>query len=226
MTEQTPDLTGAWAAVLGANDAMGAAVALALAQAGADVAMTSTTGDAEEAFSLRPLRRRIEALGRRAIADIADLGNGSSVQIALRQISKQTGRIDTVVVAPREPLLKPAERMTDAEWSRALGFNLDAYFYAARGAAKEMAHNQTSPRGRIVLLLPFVEPAPGAVALIAAWAGAEALTGALAREWAETGITVNAVALGPASDEAAVLRASAEVLRLATSDETGRTVSI
>ena len=118
--------TGAHALVMGADKPIAAAIALALAEEGADVACTSTTGDPEEAFSLRPLRRKIEGLGRRAIGDIADLGNGSSVQIAVRQIAKQLGDLHLLVIAPRDVMVKPAERMSDSEWSRALGFNMDA----------------------------------------------------------------------------------------------------
>ena len=162
-------------------------------RAGADVAVTSTNGDPEEAFALRPLRRAIEAEGRQAIADIADLGNGSSVQIAVRQIAKQLGRLDLVVIAAGEGLDKPSERVTDSEWARAIGYNLGAYFYAARAASKELTDNEPVEgiRGRIIALLPALDPDSSSPVLLAARAGAEALLAALAREWAPSGIAVS-----------------------------------
>jgi 2-deoxy-D-gluconate 3-dehydrogenase len=219
-------LTGTNALVMGADKPLAAAIALALAEAGADVACTSTTGDPEEAFSLRPLRRKIEALGRRAIADIADLGNGSSVQIAVRQIAKQMGELHLLVIAPQDVMLKPAERMSDAEWTRVLGFNLDAYFYAARAFAREAADNAAAPKGRIVALLPAVDGSNGSAAMATARAGAEALTNALAREWAPD-VLVNSIALPSESDEEwTTQRAVAETLRFATSDVYGEIVTV
>jgi len=223
--EETPDLTARKALVLGANDPAAAAIALALARAGVDVAVTSTTGDPEEAFALRPLRRALEGAGRQAIADIADLGNGSSVQIAVRQIAKQLGRIDLLVIASGEATNKPPERLTDAEWSRAIGYNLGAYFYACRAIAKEFAANEAvdGVKGRIVALLPAVERAPGNAVRHAARAGAEALITALAQEWASEGIVVTAIAAGSEASEPAMVEAA---LRLAQAgiEETGQVV--
>jgi 3-oxoacyl-[acyl-carrier protein] reductase len=205
----TPDLTGRKALVLGANNPHTAAVALALSKAGADVAVTNTNGDPEEAFALRPLRRAIEAEGRQAIADIADLGNGSSVQIAVRQIAKQLGRLDLVVIAASEALDKPSDRVTDAEWSRTIGYNLGAYFYAARAAVKEFTDNEPvgGVRGRLVALLPALDAATRSPVLLAARAGAEALLDGLGREWAANGISVSRVALSSDTSEAEAVEA-------------------
>jgi NAD(P)-dependent dehydrogenase (short-subunit alcohol dehydrogenase family) len=211
---------------MGADKPVAAAIALALAEVGADVGCTSTTGDPEEAFSLRPLRRKVEALGRRAIADIADLGNGSSVQIAVRQIAKQMGVLHLLVIAPQDVMLKPAERMSDSEWSRVLGFNLGAYFYASRAFVREVAGNGTTPKGRIVAVLPAVDVRDGSAAVEASRAGAEALIVALAREWAPD-VLVSAIALPSEGDEEWVTtRAIAEVLRFASSDSAGEIVAI
>lgn len=205
------ELEGRKTLVLGANEPVAAAVALAFAKAGADVAVTSSSGDPEEAFAMRPLRRAIEAEGRQAIADIADLGNGSSVQIAVRQIAKQLGRLDIVVIASSETLDKPSERVTDAEWSRTIGFNLSAYFYAARAAAREFSANEAvgGVKGRIVALLPAV--APMSSIRLAARRGAESLMQALADEWRDQGVLVSLVDLTVASTEEAAV---SEVMRI------------
>jgi NAD(P)-dependent dehydrogenase (short-subunit alcohol dehydrogenase family) len=206
---QPANLIGRNALVLGANDPVGAAIALAFAKAGADVAVTSSSGDPEEAFALRPLRRAIEAEGRRAIADIADLGNGSSVQIAVRQIAKQLGRIDIGVIVSSEALDKPIERVTDAEWSHAIGFNLGAYFYAARALAREFAANEPVDgiKGRIVALLPALDPQTASPIQLAARAGAEALIEALAREWHTAGIRLTSIAPSSEMPEAGAVAA-------------------
>jgi 2-deoxy-D-gluconate 3-dehydrogenase len=219
-------LEGVHALVMGADKPVAAAIALALAEAGADVACTSTNGDPEEAFSLRSLRKKIEALGRQAIADIADLGNGSSVQIAVRQIAKQMGAIDLLVIAPQDQALKRVDRTSDSDWSRTLGLNLDAYFYACRSAGREMAGKEEGLKGRIIAVLPGVASQADASALIAARAGAEAFISALAEEWASEGIVVTAIALPPEPDESVTDRAIAETLRLATSFEPGEIVRV
>jgi NAD(P)-dependent dehydrogenase (short-subunit alcohol dehydrogenase family) len=192
---------------MGADAPIAAAIALVLAQHGADVAVTSTTGDTEEAFSLRGLRRSIEASGRRAIADIADLSNGSSTQIAVRQIAKQLGGIDLLVIAPRDGLTKPSERISDAEWHRALNFNLGAYFFACRAALREFVGNTSEPRGRIIALLPG-RTEDDSPALLAARAGAEALIKALAREWAAQQVILAGIRL-PRDEEQEPLRQKA-----------------
>jgi NAD(P)-dependent dehydrogenase (short-subunit alcohol dehydrogenase family) len=219
-------LKGAKAVVMGADKPVAAAIALALAEAGADVACTSTTGNPEEAFALRPLRRKIEGFGKQAIADIADLGNGSSVQIAVRQIGKQFGDLHILVLEPRDVMLKAADRMSDSEWTRVLGFNLDAYFYAARAFAREVADNTTSPKGRIIAILPPAATESGSAALEAARAGAGGLVAALAQEWGPD-ILVNAIALPAGGDEEWVTtRAVAESLRFAVSFVSGEIVRI
>ena len=89
-----------------------------------------------------------------------------------------------------------------------------------------MADNPTAPKGRIIAVLPGVEPRPGSAALEAARAGAEALVEALGREWAPE-VLVNGIALPVSGDEEWVTkRAVAEALRFATSDVYGELVSI
>lgn len=221
----TPDLTRRNAVVMGADRELGAAIALALAAAGCDVAATSTTGDSAEAFEMRGLVRRIEALGRRAMLEAIDQANGANVQVGMRQIAKQLGSIDLLVVTPGLPLQRASERMSDAEWSRAIGYNLSALFFACRAAAREMLDAESSPKGRIVAVLPGIEAQDGASAMLAARAGAEALIRALAAEWAPRGIVVNAIALPP--DEASLRDAAVEAtLRLAAAAEGGQVVTL
>jgi len=143
---------------MGASGETASAVAIACAEAGADVAVTSATQDADEAFAIRRLAKRISDLDRRSIAEAVDLSLGTNVQVAVRQIAKQLGGIDVLVVAADVRVVKPAERLSDSEWARVLNGNLSAVFYACRAAAREMLSKEdATDRGRIVVLLPGVE---------------------------------------------------------------------
>ncbi|HEX5370499.1 MAG TPA: SDR family NAD(P)-dependent oxidoreductase [Dehalococcoidia bacterium] len=221
--EKADDKIARNAVVMGADRDLGAAIALALAEAGWDIAAASTTGDSAEAFEMRGLVRRIEALGRRAMLEAIDQANGANVQVGMRQIAKQLGSVDLLVTTPGPALLRATERMSDAEWSRAVGYNLSALFFACRAAAREMLDAVSTPKGRIVVLLPGVEPQDGASVMLATRAAAEALVQAFAAEWAPRGIAVNAIALPP---DAASLhdQAVATVLRLAGAAESGEIV--
>jgi NAD(P)-dependent dehydrogenase (short-subunit alcohol dehydrogenase family) len=185
---------------MGASDPFAAAIVLVLAEAGAHVAVTSATPDAEEAFALRKLAKRISDLGRRSLAESVDLSLGASVQITIRQVAKALGRIDLLVIASDLRLGRPAERLSDADWSKVINQNLGAVFYACRGVAREMLRQEPPPdevRGRIIVLTP--SPEALAVETDAAYAaakgGASALVSALAREWAGQGIFVSELGL-------------------------------
>ncbi len=207
---------------MGAGGAAAQRLALALAAAGADVALTSATPDADEAFALRRLARKIEALGRRSLVESVDMANGASVQVAVRQVAKALGGIDVLVLAAEFHLPRPAERLTDAEWARVINQNLSAVFFACRGAAREMLRQSPAPTaaaGRIVVLLPAPATQAQEAAFAAARAGVAALVAALAREWAS--IAVNAIALPAVPDEAALARAEALALQLVSAPEPG-----
>ena len=183
----THDLTGKRTVVFGAIDPYAAAIALACAEAGADVFVTNTNGDVEEAFALRRLAKKIEALGRRARADSLDISLPTAVQVGVRQLAKALEGIDLAVIAADAPLQRPAESMSDAEWAKTMGLNLNGVFYLCRFVAKEMrsANPDASTKGRIVVLLPELDTATSQqTAYVAARAGVEALVASLSREWA------------------------------------------
>jgi 3-oxoacyl-[acyl-carrier protein] reductase len=221
-------LEGMTAVIIGATEGLGSAVVSGLLASGARVAVTSLTNDAEELLALRRLGKHFESDGSPVLTEALDLGNGANVQVGIRQLAKRLGELDLLVVAPYLDVRRPAERMTDAEWSRALGYNLSGLFYAFRAVAREMLSREGGARGRIVALLREPAQPEGAVALAVARAGAEALVAGLAREWERSGIAVNAVVLeaddyAESSEEAAEL-----VLRLAAADpgETGQVLRL
>ncbi len=211
---------------MGAASEIGKAIALAFADAGADVALTSATPDAEEAFAVQRLARSIGGKGRRSMAEAVDMSLGANVQVAVRQIAKELGGIDVLAVAAAELNLgKASERLTDAEWARLLNINLSAWFFACRGVAREMmagepAAGREADRGRIIVVSTAQRGEDGAVsaAYAATKAGVEGLVEALAAEWRDR-IAVNRLVAEPAALDAASERA----LWLASEAATGKT---
>jgi len=202
------DLAGKRALVVGAAGGVGRAIALALAEAGADVALCTSTSSAEEALALRKVVREVRDLGRNAIEQSTDVSSGQGAQVMVKQVAKDLGGIDVLVNASDVFIAKPATRITDADWARIVGHNLSATFFTCRAAGKEMlkAEMKGRARGRIINVASVLgdRGLPNASAYCAAQAGILNLSRALAQEWAAQGITVNAIALGWMDDSAAL----------------------
>ena len=116
----------------------GRGVALALATAGADVACAATSLDGDEVMAVRRTRRAVEAEGRRTAEYAFDLALGANVRVSTRQVAKELGGLDILVTAAHTPLRRPLEKVSDAEWARALNVGLSGVFYAVRAAVGEM----------------------------------------------------------------------------------------
>ena len=202
------DLSGKQALVLGAASGAGRAIALARAEAGADIAVCAATTDANEAFALRKTARAVRELGRTAFELATDASSGQGAQVMVRQVAKELGRIDVLVNAPDLFLAKPATKKSDAEWAKVIGGNLSATFFACRAAGKEMLKNEPSARarGRIINVASVLgeRGLANAAAYCAAQGGILNLTRALAQEWAAQGITVNTIAQGWMEDSPAL----------------------
>ena len=202
------DLSGQRALVVGAASGAGRAIALALAEAGADLALCSETTLAEEALAVRKTAREVRELGRNVIEQSTDVSSGQGAQVMVRQVAKEMGGLDIVVNAPNLFLGKPATRTSDAEWSKVLGQNLGATFFVCRAAGKEMLKNEPTnrSRGRIINVASVLgeRGLRNAAAYCAAQGGILNLTRALAQEWAADGITVNAIAQGWMEDSLAL----------------------
>jgi len=196
-------LDGKKALVLGAGTPAGRAIAVALAQAGADVAVAASSLDGEEVMACRRTRRAVEAAGRRSAEYAFDVTLGQNVQVSTRQVAKEMGGLDILVYAVQSAPERPAEKITDAEWTRALAVNLSGAFFACRAALREMLN---AGGGRIILLAgPLGERGePSAAMLATARYGLVGLARALAAEYDERGIRVNAVTTDGADSETGV----------------------
>jgi 3-oxoacyl-[acyl-carrier protein] reductase len=185
------NLLGKTAVVTGGNTGIGRAIALALARAGANVAVTYYSNPGEGVVAA------IRALGRRSVARRMDVTDSAEVNRVMPELAGALGgRIDILVNNAGFMVGRvPVAEMTDAHWRRVIDVNLSSAFYCARAVLPYM----TAGWGRIVNMSSLAGRnggGPGAVAYAAAKAGLLGLTRGLAKELAPQGITVNAVAPG------------------------------
>ena len=192
------ELTGKRALVVGAAGGAGRAIALALAEAGCELALASATTAADEVLALKKTVREVRELGRTALEQAVDASSGQGTQVMVRQVAKELGGIDVLVNAPDVFAAKPATRLSDADWSRVIAGNLSATFFVCRAAGREMLKDDGATKGRIINVASVLgeRGLANASAYCAAQAGILNLTRALAQEWAARGITVNAIAQG------------------------------
>jgi NAD(P)-dependent dehydrogenase (short-subunit alcohol dehydrogenase family) len=182
------DLTGQVALVTGAARGLGRAIALALAHAGADVAL-----GLRDIATGSDVRREIEGMGRQALPLAMDMTRLDQVFRAVDDAVARFGRLDILVnnagVAPE----KPAERVRESDFDLTLGVNLKGTFFASQAAGRVMIRQNG---GRIVNMSSqagFVALPTESVYCMTKAAIAH-LTKCLAVEWGKYNITVNAVA--------------------------------
>jgi len=198
-------LDGQVALVTGSTRGLGQGAAIALAEAGADVALLDR-GDASETAA------RIRALGRRAHLVRRDLVHATPVEIAsaVTEVIDELGDLHILVnnagIIHRAPAVDfPAEN-----WNEVLSINLDAVFHLSQAAGRHMV---AQGHGRIINIASMLSFQGGVFvpAYTASKHAVAGLTKALANEWAASGVTVNAIAPGyMATDNTAALRADVE----------------
>ena len=127
------DLTGKVAFITGTSRGLGQYFARALAQAGADIAMSS-----RDAAKLAPFRKEIEALGRRTCGVDLDVRDHASIQAAVASVEKQMGRIDILVNNAGCNARKPALEVTWEDWNMVLDTNLRGTFFTSQAVAPGM----------------------------------------------------------------------------------------
>jgi len=183
-------LEGRVALVTGASQGIGRACALALAEAGAALALA-----ARNLEKLGAVAREIEALGRKALAVSLDVANPGSVRDAIEQVQKAWEKIDILVNnagVTRDNLIL---RMKPLDWEAVFRTNLDGAYNCIRLVLPGMVRRRA---GRIINITSVVAQTgnPGQANYVASKAGLIGLTKAVAAEVASRGITVNAVAPG------------------------------
>jgi 2-deoxy-D-gluconate 3-dehydrogenase len=198
-------LDGRVALVTGANRGLGAAAAVALAEAGADVALLSR-GDATETAE------QIRGLGRRVHLISADLGTATpqQLQAAVDEVVTELGRLDILLNNAGTIRRAPALQYSADDWNDVLAVNLDAVFHLSQAAGRHMVERGSGRILNIASMLSF----QGGILVPAYTASKHAVAGltkALANEWAASGVTVNAIAPGyMETDNTAAIRADVE----------------
>ena len=182
-------LQGRRALVTGGGRGIGRACALALAQAGAQVAVVSRTqAQLEETLA------QIRAQGGEALARTADLGQVDQVERLVADLYEEWGALDILVNnAAISPIFKRAEEVRLEEWEQIMRINLSGAFFLLQQVGGRMAARQ---RGAVVNITSIgaVRALPRLCAYTAAKAALGELTRTLAVEWAKSGVRVNAVA--------------------------------
>lgn len=197
MTTAHPfDLSGLVAVVTGGGQALGLAMARALAEAGARVYINGRTAATLDAAS-----KAAAADGITLIAAPFDISDGDSADAALTAIADREGRLDILVNNVGMRLRKPIEE-TGRDAFRAMAeTNVTAPYGLARTAATLMARNGY---GRIIMLSSSVavRARAGDIAYIANKGAIESLTRGMACEWGGQNILTNAISPGPFATEA------------------------
>lgn len=186
------ELQGQVAVVTGGSRGVGKGIALALAEAGADLVINYRKDEREAEETVT----RIKGMGRKAIAVQGDVSNFEAAREVMRQAFHVFGRIDTLVnsagIASRGYFV---EKTDVEEWTHVLATNLNSVFFCSKCVLEYMHRN---PKGNILNISSIAASilqaghSPYAVSK----AGLEALTKVLAKEEGPKGIRVNAIAPG------------------------------
>jgi NAD(P)-dependent dehydrogenase (short-subunit alcohol dehydrogenase family) len=183
------DLQGKVALIVGGHGGIGKAIALGLADSGADVAVASRNLDA-----LKTVVKEIEAKSKKSLAVTVDVTNEKQVNDMVDQVLKTFPRIDILVNAAGLAIRKPADTFPIDEWQKVMDINTRGTFICCQAVGRVMLKqksgkiiNLSSVRGRYGL--------PSGYAAYCASKGAvDTLTRTLACEWAKHNVLVNAVA--------------------------------
>jgi len=183
-------LAGEVALVTGASRGIGAAIAVALARAGATVVGTATSAGGAEGIS-----QRLRAAGLTGEGVVLDVADTARCEAVIEEVGKAHGRLSVLVNNAGITRDGLAMRMKDDDWDAVLTTNLSAVFRLSRGVLRGM---MKARHGRIVNITSVVGESgnAGQANYAAAKAGVAGMTRALAREIGSRGITVNCVAPG------------------------------
>jgi 2-deoxy-D-gluconate 3-dehydrogenase len=194
------DLSGKVAIVTGGNKGLGQGIALALAEAGADIAVVSTRSETETVEA-------IKALGRRAIHIAADLTSTEPIPHIVSTTLAELGGLDILV--NNAGMIRRADSVdfTETDWDAVIDLNLKSAFFLSQAAGRHMIAQGAGKIINIASMLSF-QGGIRVPSYTASKSGIAGITKLLANEWAAKGVNVNAIAPGyMATDNTAALQA-------------------
>ncbi len=193
-------LTGRTALITGGNAGLGQAIAVALAQAGADIVSTARRPSAETG-------EKVRALGRGFLSIEADLSSTAPIPDIVARTLGAFGKIDILV--NNAGIIRRAESVafSEEDWDAVIDTNLKSAFFLAQAAGRHMI---AQGRGKIINIASMLSFQGGirVPSYTASKSGLAGITKLLACEWAAKGVNVNAIAPGyMTTDNTAALRA-------------------
>lgn len=182
-------LKGKVAIVTGASRGLGEGMALGLAEAGADVAVISSTAKVQKTVE------KIRALGRKSIGITADLGTIQPIAGIIEKTVAELGCVDILVNCAGTIRRAPAIEFSEKDWDDVINLNLKTVFFFSQAVAKEMAKKK---KGKIINIASMLSFQGGVIvpSYTASKSAVAGVTKAMANEWAPLGINVNAIAPG------------------------------
>ncbi len=203
MSSELFDLGGKVALVTGGNAGLGQAIAVALAKAGADIAVASRQPASETAALVR-------ALGRRCVEIRADLTSIEPVPRMIEETLSGLGRLDILVNNAGTIRRADAVDFSEQDWDDVMNVNLKSAFFLCQAAGRHFIANGGGKIINIASMLSF-QGGIRVPSYTASKSGIAGITRLLANEWGGKGVNVNAIAPGyMVTDNTAPLRADAE----------------
>lgn len=198
------DITGQKVLIVGGGRGIGKGIALAFAEAGADVAVSALT-----ATGVNQVATEIRAMGRTALPLTGDATKAADMDRVAQQVLAEFGHLDTLVTCVGDSIRKPVVQlpgtttpgMTEAEWHFIVDINLTEAFQGCRALGPHLLERR---QGSVINISGWASfrGRAGSAAYDASKAGVMRFTESLAQEWAPFGVRVNAVAPGSFPDPA------------------------
>jgi NAD(P)-dependent dehydrogenase (short-subunit alcohol dehydrogenase family) len=185
------DLSGRVAVVIGGTSGLGKAMALGMAQAGADVVVTGRRAD-----NINEVAAEIEKLGRRTLRQTCDVLDRASVDQLRDAVTQQLGGVDILLNAAGRTMRKPTVQMTLEEWHSVMDTNVTGMVIACQSFYEPLKASQKGGRVVNIASLSSFVSLYEVTAYAASKAAVLSLTKSLAIEWAKDNINVNAIAPG------------------------------
>ena len=189
------DLSGRHALVTGATGPLQRALAVALAEAGADVSLTTASAEMAEEVQANSILNECWSIGRRGEALTVALTDEEALETAIAGLEDRIAPIDILVNAPHTAVIKPFLDTTADEVGGTFNTNLASVMVASRVIGGRMVARGS---GRVINLVSILHDrgVPNSAVYAATQGALLGLTKALGIEWIRSGVTVNALGIG------------------------------